>query len=671
MGPRTSFRWLALCLFSGHAVAKVQLERPTDQCSLHSTVGTETCCCNGDCGSGPVPSGEWIAGMGCREYETPSVCTNTQVYRTDNNTLVDNGGQCYSICNWQRWEYTYKCCDCPPGFITTADVTPNCGSIVDICVGCTEPWETPVKTGTSLNSWECRRRGLNCDVVDTISRGLDAASREGGSAATYYGQLLDQACLRSNCSSVSSCQRVANFQSNNSECRNLDGDFEFEQTVLEKTAKASDDTSVAKAGKEADNAATALSVAFAASSIALGSENPLLSLFIVASGGTDPSIWGETYAGISHFSVGLAPQIQGFIRDIVKSNNNTEQLQSKLIRFGDAQDRMLRCAVIPNLQIQASKNELLPNPSLAGSLLAPLGATTLRMAATQVELDRAKRFESFKKSLAPLGITLPRDNNLIWNPRNWADTPTLPGLATTLTELSPSTEANPLIKVSLAAAAAAAQAQSGGYSLTLQIQDRDAKATALMARASLLDPTSNPSLPVPMLWKINNHNLQLVSPIAAIYPALADLAMWNATHVLAGNISAEPILFGDYLTKGQSTTNVDKDSYIMYRKATVKLAVAKDLLDRYPVGDLAMYDLVSGMKMDAKFEQRTDQEGGGGEFHTDVSLGKGGYEGQWGGGGCFGIGLTSERSEGTRRGVAGGNLVGIVGLAMGIVAGWV
>jgi hypothetical protein len=208
-------------------------------------------------------------------------------------------------------------------------------------------------------------------VVDTISRAFDSASKEGGSASIYYGQLLDQACLRSNCSSVSSCQRVASFKSTDNECRNLDGDVEFEQTILEKTAKASDGTSVVKSGKETDNAATALSSAFAASSIALGSENPLLSLFIVASGGTDPTTWGKTYASISHMSVSLAPQVQAVIHDIVKSNNKTDDLQFQLIRFGDAQDRLFRCAVIPNLQIQASKNELLPNPSLAGSLLAP------------------------------------------------------------------------------------------------------------------------------------------------------------------------------------------------------------------------------------------------------------------------------------------------------------
>jgi len=127
--------------------------------------------------------------------------------------------------------------------------------------------------------------------------------------ARYYGQLLDQACLRSNCTAIAACQRVQGLQSSDPECRSLDGDFDFEQTVLEETAKASGGASVATAAKETDNAATALSTAFGGSSITLGSENPLLSLFIVASGGTDLSTWGKTYAGISHFSSGLAPQI--------------------------------------------------------------------------------------------------------------------------------------------------------------------------------------------------------------------------------------------------------------------------------------------------------------------------------------------------------------------------
>ncbi|KAK4449752.1 hypothetical protein QBC34DRAFT_437828 [Podospora aff. communis PSN243] len=647
-----------LSLLLGTTAAKVLLEKPTDQCYSHATQGTETCCCNGDCGSGPVPQGEWMWGMGCKEYETPSVCSNSQVYRTDNASVVDVGGRCYSICNWERWQYSYQCCDCPPGFISTAGVSPNCGSIGETCVGCSEPWETPVKTGTSIVSWECRRRGMNCDAVDAISRGFDAASRGGGSTASYYGQLLDQACLRSNCSSIASCQRVASFQSKNNECRNLDGNFEFEQTVLEETAKATDDASVATAAKETDDASTALSNAFGGSSIALGSENPLLSLFIIASGGTDPAIWGKTYAGISHFSVALAPQIQGFIRDIVKSTNNTQELESKLIQVADQQERMFRCAVIPNLQSQAANNQLLPNPSLAGSLLAPLSGATLRMAATQVELDRAKRFDSLRKSLTPLGITLPRSDTLIWNPRNWDDAPTLPGLSTTLTELSPSTDLNPTIKLSLAA--------ESKYTLSVQILDRDTASTPLMARTSLLDPNSNPSLPSPMSWKIKDQSLNLVAPIAAIYPALGDLAMWNATHVLPANISAEPILFEDYLAKGQeqATTGFDKsattgvDKYVMYRKAKIKMGVAKDLLDKYPAKDLAVYDLVSGMKMEAEFREMPD--GGGGEFSADVSAGRGSYDGQWGGGGCFGLGYTGERSVAGRRGVAVDWVVGVV-----------
>ncbi|KAK0627346.1 hypothetical protein B0T14DRAFT_563159 [Immersiella caudata] len=648
MALQRSLLLITLCLLPGDAIARILFEKPTGQCYFHSTQGTETCCCNGDCGSGPVPLGEWRWGTGCEEFETPSVCSSSQVYRSDNATTADVGGQCYSVCNWEKWQYTYQCCDCPQGYISTAGVSPNCGGIAETCVACSEPWETPVKDGSSILSWECRRRGLNCDAVDAISRGFDTASQAGGSAASYYGRLMDQACLRSNCSSVASCQRVASFQSNNTECRNLDGNFEFEEKVLENTAKATDDASVANAAKETGIAAAALSKGFGSSSIALGSENPLLSLFIVASGGTDPAIWGKTYAGISHFSVALAPQIQGFIRDIVKSNNDTQQLQSKLIQVADQQERMFRCAVIPGLQAQAANNnELLPNPSLAGSLLAPLNAATLRMAAIKVELDRAKRFESFKKSLAPLGITLPRDDNLLWNPRNWDDAPILPGLSTTLTELSPKTDLNPTIKLSLAA--------ESKYTFTVQVLDRSSQSTPLMARTSLLDPTSNPSLPAPLSWKAKDSNLQLVSPIAAIYPALGDLAMWNATHVLPANISAEPILFEEYLTKGQeqATTNVDKtattngDKYAMYRKAKIKLGVAKDLLDKYPAQDLAMYDLVSGTKMEAEFKEQPDN--GGGEFTADLTPGKGSYDGQWGGGGCFGIGYTGQRSAAAGR----------------------
>ena len=607
--------------------------------------------------------------MGCLEdFETPSVCSSTEVFRYSNNshTRFDNGGNCYgTVCNWEKWHYDYECCRCPDGYRSTAAQFPNCNTIGD-CVGCTEPWEYPVSTGISVFSWECRRRGLSCNAVDTIARLSEKELQATGSTtARYYGQLLDQACLRSNCTTTALCQRVQGFLSGNPECRNLDGDFDFEQTVLEETVKAPNAASVATAAKEADNAATALGTAFASSSIALGSENPLLSLFIVASGGTDPATWGKTYAGISHFSASFATQIQGYIHDIVKTNNDTQKLESKLITLADQQDRMFRCAFIPNLQVQANKTELLPNPSLAGSLLAPLGATTLRMAAIQVELDRAKRLQTLKNSLAPLGIILPRDDKLIWNPRNWDDAPTLPGLSTNLTELSPAAgDANPLITLSI----------PSKVTLAIQLHDRDHTAfDPLMARTALLDPASNPSLPVPMSWKVNNHNLQLVAPIAAIYPALGDLAMWNATHVIASNVSAQPILFEEYLTKGQgpgqATTNVDR--YTMYKKATVKMQLAKDVLDKYPARDLALYDLVSGAKMEAQFKETAE---GGGEWSVDVAANKGSHAGQWGGGGCFGVGLTTEgKSLGVRGRIAVmGNVLTALSLAVVVVVGdWV
>ncbi|KAK0707898.1 hypothetical protein B0H67DRAFT_556498 [Lasiosphaeris hirsuta] len=578
-------------------------------------------------------------GTGCTKGLDLGFCLSTQIHSSTNeSTTFDNGGRCYSICNWEKWQYHYKCCDCPSGYRSTTVELPNCGS-GNGCIGCSEPWEAPVKVGNSTFSWECRRRGLDCSAVDTIAQSLDTATKDsvGPTATRYYGQLLDQTCLRSNCTSIAACQRAQAFQSDNPECRSLDGDFNFEQTVLEDTAKLkpSDGASIATAAREADNAGTALGTAFGASSIALGSENPLLSLFIVASGGTDPSTWGKTYASISHSSTSLAPQIQGYIRNIVKSNPAAQQLQSALLTLADEQDRMFRCAVIPNIQVQASKNEILPNPSLAGGFLAPLGATTQRMAATEVELERAKRFESFKKSLSTIGITLPRDDKLVWNPRNWADTPTLPALSTNLTELSPAAgDANPLMSLGI----------PSKLTLTIQLLGRDhATSEPLVARTALLDPASNPALPNPLSWKINNHDLQIVSSIAAIYPALGDLAMWNSTHVIPANISAGPILFQEYLTKGQSQPAPTVDRYILYKKATVKLHLEQDVLDKYPAKNLAMYDLVSGEKLDAQFR---DVSEGGGEWSMDVGSGKGSHEGKWGGGGCFGVGLTAEGEGG-------------------------
>jgi len=124
--------------------------------------------------------------------------------------------------------------------------------------------------------------------------------------------------------------------------------------------------------------------------------------------------------------------------------------------------------------------------------------------------------------------------------------------------------------------------------------------------------------------------------------------------VIVSNISAQQlILFEEFLAKGQGQVTTNVAEYVLYKKASVKLQLAKDVLDKYPAKDLAMYDLVSGAKMDAQFRE---MPGGGGEWSADVSAGKGSYKGQWSGGGCFGVGLTAEgKSAGVsrKRGVVG------------------
>ncbi|KAK1749382.1 hypothetical protein QBC47DRAFT_441875 [Echria macrotheca] len=582
-----------LLALSTLAAAGIQYAQPTEQCSFHATPGTATCCCNGDCES---PSGNG----------TVSIITSKDLHW---------GMGCA--------EYetpSYQCCDCPAGFRSTDMDTPNC-----LTVGA----------------------GISSDYNAAAKQGTDGA-------AIIYSQNLNFACLRSNCTSGSVCQDAAAFRPD--ECRTLDGDFEFEQTVLNETA-----SEVAAAAAATAAASTALSDGFEHSTIVLGSENPLLSLFIAAAGIKDSPTWGKTYAANSLFGSDLAPQIQGYLHNIVRTTPDTKQLQGKLVQLAEEQNRMLKCALVPSLQIQASKNsnsnnQILSNPSLAGSLQTALGSTAMRMASTHVELSLAKRFESFKASLVPLGITLPLDDRLLWNPRNWVDTSSsLPGLSTNLTELSPAAPAQPLVTL-----------KQQTTSFSIQILDRPSTASPLMARAALLDPASNPALQTPMQWRINaSSSLRIVAPVAAIYPALADLVMWNATHVVPGNVSAKPIPFGEFLTHGQeqATTAITKENYVMYSRAKVKMAIGSDVLSKYGGGkDLALYDLVSGTKLDGEFNQQPD---GSGEFTADVSAGKGSWDGEWGGGGCFGIATTSAGMHirvGVGKPVAGLVLVIVIGL---------
>lgn len=293
----------ALILVAHLARADVRFADETDICHFVNTEGIATCCCNGDCGSGPVPSGDWIWGAGCPDYPGGAVCSQTQIYHSTNeSTKFIAGDSCWGkACSWEKWRYKYKCCDCPGGYRSTTQQDPNCDATPS-CVGCSDAWETPFRTGTSRYSWGCRPKGLECDSVDTMARNYDIAQKNGPNAVGYYGQLLNLVCLRSNCTKVKACERVQGVRMlTGDECQSLNGEFDFENTVFGETAKGSDEASVAAAAKEADEVGEKLARAFEGVSVIAGSQNPLLRAVIVASGATDPSSWGTLYAGVSHF----------------------------------------------------------------------------------------------------------------------------------------------------------------------------------------------------------------------------------------------------------------------------------------------------------------------------------------------------------------------------------
>ncbi|KAK5654466.1 hypothetical protein OQA88_7094 [Cercophora sp. LCS_1] len=594
---------------------EVRFATETDQCHFVESVGSATCCCNGDCLGGRPAIGDWTWGVGCIDYSEGPSCSETQIYHSTNESTANVvGDNCYgTICQWERWQYKSKCCDCPAGYKSTVSESPHCDSTPS-CVGCTDPWETPVRIGESRYTYECRPKGLDCATVDTMARNYDIAVTNGPLAVGYYGQMLNLVCLRSHCAQPA-CDRVKDFASSDAECQNLSGSFTFEEAVFSQTAKSSTASSVADAARDASAAGVLISGALKAGTVTTLS--PFVSLAIEATGITDPETWGTTYAGISHFSNDLNPHFETYIRGLIKSTPNKAALQTKLRGLAAEHERLFKCAVEPGFKVQSARGEILPVPAAIGAFAVPIAARILRGAIVHAELASQNRTGSIDE-LEQFGITLPKDTNLIWNPRNWGfQTISAPSgslrrdvspinskPASVLAELSSETEKNPLLSAS---------------GVRMQIMDRKDGIPASMARMVSVENAAA------LEWKVKDKTVQVVGRIVGVYPAQGELVMWNATHVVPQNVTRRPASLEEAL-KEERTAQA-----LMFEHTRVELDVGEEVLGKYKMEDLRVYDLVGGVPLEAEFRDGT--------FVAEVKIGKGGYEAAWGGGGAYGIGL--------------------------------
>ena len=125
---------------------------PTDNCSDEQALGTAIFCCSGDCidGSSIGNPGQCLNWANvCRDQQSgPPSCSSNQVMEPGSSgwpNFVDSGdGNCWAgdECQWQRNDWTWKCCDCPDGYISLTDGVcpddedPNLNNPIFPCVGC-------------------------------------------------------------------------------------------------------------------------------------------------------------------------------------------------------------------------------------------------------------------------------------------------------------------------------------------------------------------------------------------------------------------------------------------------------------------------------------------------------------------------------------------------------
>lgn len=161
-------RALILALAS-NAVA-VLLSTGYDPNSCHGTIqefGESVFCCDGACIDNsrignPGLCQNWTDM--CADTSSPPQCSSTQMVKQNSFDWVDSGDGCCYFCSiqdclWQKNNWTWECCDCPPGYISAG------GGVCDPptslgCVQCSESNEI-------LTSYfQCVvGQGLPCDLV--------------------------------------------------------------------------------------------------------------------------------------------------------------------------------------------------------------------------------------------------------------------------------------------------------------------------------------------------------------------------------------------------------------------------------------------------------------------------------------------------------------------------
>lgn len=162
----------ALIFALGSAVGAVLLTSGYDPNSCHGTIqeyGESVFCCDGDCIDNtfigtPGACQNWTDM--CTDTSTPPQCSSTQMVKQNTFDWVDAGvGYCYlpalQECSWTKNNWTWECCDCPPGYISAGGGVCNPPTSLG-CVQCSESNETLTSYFQCVVS-----QGLPCDIVSS------------------------------------------------------------------------------------------------------------------------------------------------------------------------------------------------------------------------------------------------------------------------------------------------------------------------------------------------------------------------------------------------------------------------------------------------------------------------------------------------------------------------
>jgi hypothetical protein len=344
---------------------------------------------------------------------------------------------------------------------------------------------------------------------------------------------------------------------------------------------------------------------------------------------------------------------------MVVDNKDNEQLKAKIAALAKEHETFFKCAVTPGFDAEYTQGDIPYLPSkLAGSALIPTAAREFRNYYLWKWLHDTGRITKPEEMKTKFGIDISIIEDLAYDPSQIGpiigESASVPWTLWKRNSTSP-TSHNATYQTSDANIAVVELSTATGPDIdivlelstpfTLSIRGRSDTLQPQIAYASLVDSTNGTN--TPLFLDANTQKIQIIGPVACIYPSSSSISFVNTTHVIPRNVTMDPVPLKTHLAdletkfKAGPSVPAPADTDLLFQKATISLSYIAAYGQSVGTAinaaiDLTIFDLISGQPLPGVTHTGdTDLV----TFGATIEPGKGSWGQGWGGGGCFALGL--------------------------------